>query len=125
MKSEEITSFEALLDVIVALGRDPSFWRLLGRSGGLSISSALVFDGLGMMGVLLLSVDVVFGGLGRVLRFAERRSLQRPPLKTGLERTISSLMEKLTSMPSSAMSLVGSFHKDFDFRKPPSCSMPR
>ena len=67
----------------------------------------LVFDGLGAIGVLLLSVGVVLGGLGRVLRFAERRSRQRPPLKTGLERTISSLIEKLTSMPSSAMSLAG------------------
>jgi len=41
-----------------------------------------------------------------VLRFAESRSRQRPPLKTGFDRRTSSPIEKLTSIPSSAISMV-------------------
>ena len=40
-----------------------------------------------------------------VLRFAESRSRQRPPLNTGFDRKILSPIEKLTSIPSSAISI--------------------
>ena len=74
--------------------------RLAGRATAESVPlTSLTFSAWSAVVVALVC--------GRcVLRFAESRSRQRPPLKTGFDRSISSPIEKLTSIPSSAISIV-------------------